>query len=110
MGLSPLANCRQDLFRQIPANDHLQRAKVGRRSFEHCTGNLTPRIAVSDEGGRFAFAGLAPGQYHLMVRKAGYLQTEFLEPLVPASMRVTLREGEQKSQDLRLASVPSKRP
>src|SRR5580658_1658961 len=32
---------------------------------------------VSDEGGRFAFAGLAPGQYHVMVRKEGYLETEY---------------------------------
>jgi hypothetical protein len=46
---------------------------------------------VSDEGGRFAFAGLSAGRYYLTVRKAGYLEAEYgavgtLGPGVPLAL------------------------
>jgi uncharacterized protein (DUF2141 family) len=64
--------------------------------------------------GGFLFRDLPPGEYLINTVPAldsnEWRTPEFLEPLVPASMRVTLREGQQKTQDLRLASVPGKRP
>jgi protocatechuate 3,4-dioxygenase beta subunit len=64
--------------------------------------------------GGFLFRDLPPGEYLIntvpAVDSSEWRKPEFLEPLVPASMHVTLREGEQKTQDLRLASASGKRP
>jgi hypothetical protein len=64
--------------------------------------------------GGFLFRDLPPGEYLINTVPAldsrAWRNREFLEPLVPASMHVTLREGDQKVQDLQIASVPGKRP
>jgi protocatechuate 3,4-dioxygenase beta subunit len=58
--------------------------------------------------GRFNIEGLPPGEYYLSVvtdidpRDAS--SPEVFETLIPASLRITLSDGERKTQDLRLGS------
>jgi hypothetical protein len=56
--------------------------------------------------GRYSFTGLPPGQYYLAVLPE-YEQTiwytpEYLEQVVPGAIKVTIGEGEKKTQDVRL--------
>ena len=56
--------------------------------------------------GRYRITGLPPGEYFFAVvvsidtRELADLAT--LESLIPASIKITLAEGEQKTADLRL--------
>jgi hypothetical protein len=56
--------------------------------------------------GRFSFADLPAGTYLLAaltdIEPDEWRKAEFLEQLVPASVRVTLADGEKKFQDLRI--------
>jgi hypothetical protein len=73
---------------------------------------VTTTRPATNEG--FLFRDLLPGKYLITtvpdVDPSELRKSEFLERLVPASVHVTLREGEQQTQDLRLARVPGKRP
>jgi hypothetical protein len=59
-----------------------------------------------DSSGRFVIANLPPGEYLLCalsdIDDGQWNEAGFLEPLVAASVRVALGEGEKKVQDLRL--------
>ncbi len=56
--------------------------------------------------GRYAFAALPPGTYWIVavedVEPGVWFDPAFLAPLTPMAVRITLGEGEQRSQDLRL--------
>jgi uncharacterized protein (DUF2141 family) len=56
--------------------------------------------------GAFAFRGLPPGDYHLAaiddVEPGEWLDPAFLQRLLQTAMKLTLGEGEQKVQDIRL--------
>ncbi|MCR4374521.1 MAG: carboxypeptidase-like regulatory domain-containing protein, partial [Acidobacteria bacterium] len=57
--------------------------------------------------GRFTMRNLPPGDYMIVavtdVEPGEWFDPEFLAELAQASMRVTLQDGEKKTQDLRLA-------
>lgn len=57
--------------------------------------------------GRFTMRNLPPGDYMIVavtdVEPGEWFDPVFLAGLTPASMRVTLRDGEKKTQDIRLA-------
>jgi hypothetical protein len=59
-----------------------------------------------DSNGRYRVVGLQPGEYYLSaltdIQPNDYADPSFLEMLVPASMKITIAEGEKKSQDVRL--------
>jgi hypothetical protein len=65
---------------------------------------VTQRRPATD--GRFVFEGLPPGDYLLAavsnLDPAGWRTAGFLESLVERAGRVTLREGDRKTQDLRV--------
>ena len=56
--------------------------------------------------GAFAFRGLPPGDYHLAaiddVEAGEWFDPAFLQRLLPTAMKLTIGEGEQKVQDIRL--------
>ena len=56
--------------------------------------------------GAFAFRGLPPGDYYVAaiddVEGGEWFDPAFLQRLVPKSMKLTIGEGEQKAQDIRL--------
>ena len=56
--------------------------------------------------GRFSFAHFRPGTYRVAVVEGvepeEWLDPEFLKKLIPASVLVTLSEGDKKTQDLRV--------
>ena len=56
--------------------------------------------------GAYAFRGLPPGNYHLAaisdVEAGEWFDPAFLQRLLPAAMKLTIGEGEQKAQDIRL--------
>ena len=58
--------------------------------------------------GAFTFRGLPPGDYHLAaiddVEAGEWFDPAFLQRLLPNAMLLTLGEGEQKVQDIRLGS------
>lgn len=58
--------------------------------------------------GRFTVIGLPPGEYFVAAvtrLEAGDLENrQFLEDLVPAAIRLSLADGEKKTQDLKLAA------
>jgi hypothetical protein len=58
--------------------------------------------------GRFTVNGLPPGEYYLCaltdVENNRLSTPEFLEPLIPAGIRISLAEGEKKTQDLKVAA------
>jgi protocatechuate 3,4-dioxygenase beta subunit len=60
--------------------------------------------------GQYRFANLLPGDYYLAVlvdvEPAEFNETSFLEQLVPASIKVTLAEGDRKVQAVRVARQP----
>lgn len=64
-----------------------------------------PQRPASD--GRFAIAGLPPGEYYLAVLvdypPNDWATPGFLETVVPGAIRVTIREGETTTQDVKLA-------
>jgi hypothetical protein len=57
--------------------------------------------------GRYQITGLPPGGYYLAVLttfdEADLSDPAFLDLLIPSAVRLTLGEGEQKTQDLKLA-------
>jgi hypothetical protein len=67
-----------------------------------------PSAARPATDGRYRFAGLAAGQYYLAVvsdvtvSAADLANPTFLEQLIPAAVRLTLADGERKTQDLRV--------
>ena len=64
------------------------------------------RAVRPDSSGRFVLANLPPGQYLLCaltdIEDGEWNEPGFLDRLVAASVKVTLAEGENKVQDLRL--------
>jgi hypothetical protein len=66
--------------------------------------------AVLTDIGRFSFENLRPGAYWLAVvadvEPDEWLDPQFLRQLVGASVRITLAEGEEKTQDLRVKDTP----
>jgi hypothetical protein len=58
--------------------------------------------------GRFTFRGLPAGEYRLTavtdVEQGEWFDPAFLEQLISASIPVTLREGERKTQDMKVAA------
>jgi hypothetical protein len=58
------------------------------------------------EGGRYEFDGLRAGSYRLAVVTGAepdeWLQPEFLQQLLGASIPITIVDGEKKTQDLRV--------
>ena len=60
--------------------------------------------------GRYTIAGLPPGRYLLAaltdVDENDWQDQAFLEQLVPASVAITIGEGERKTQDLRIGRRP----
>jgi hypothetical protein len=79
-------------------------------SREHWTGNTSRRIRSqtrpTDEG-VFQFNSVLPGDYFLVVltdlEPADLYDPSFLEQLVPSGIRITLAEGDKKTQNLRIA-------
>jgi hypothetical protein len=65
---------------------------------------LVPTRPGSD--GRYEINGLPPGEYYLAVIRdfhaTDYATPEFLDRIAPGAIRVTLGEGEQKVQDVKL--------
>jgi hypothetical protein len=65
------------------------------------------RTTRPDTSGKFSVANLPAGDYRIaaLIDIAPGEQTDpaFLEQLLPASVTFTLREGEQKVQDIRIA-------
>lgn len=57
---------------------------------------------------RYTFRAIPPGEYFVAavddVEQDEWFDPAFLQALVEASIKVTIAEGEQKTQDLRLAS------
>jgi hypothetical protein len=57
--------------------------------------------------GRFLFPALPPGAYRLAaltdVEDGEWLDPTFLERLIPAAIEVTIAEGEQTVQDVRIS-------
>ena len=60
--------------------------------------------------GQYRFGNMLPGDYYLAVlvdvEPAEFNETSFLEQLVPASIKVTLAEGDRKVQAVRVARQP----
>jgi len=58
--------------------------------------------------GKFLVVGLPPGEYFLAavtrLDPGDLADRQFLEDLAPSSLRITIGEGEKKTQDLKLAS------
>lgn len=59
--------------------------------------------------GRYVFRNIPPGEYFLAavddVEQGEWFDPAYLNALVDAAMKVSIAEGEQKTQDLRLATV-----
>jgi len=57
--------------------------------------------------GRFTISGLPPGEYYIAALtefdNADISDAGFLEAIAKAAIKITLAEGEMKSQDLKLA-------
>ena len=57
--------------------------------------------------GKFTVIGLPAGEYYLAavtrLEPGDLANRQFLEDLLPASLRITIRDGEKKTQDLKLA-------
>jgi hypothetical protein len=64
------------------------------------------RSARTALDGSFKFTGLPPGEYYVCalteLANQQKLDAAFLEPLVPASFKVTLAEGEKKTQNFKM--------
>jgi uncharacterized protein (DUF2141 family) len=58
--------------------------------------------------GRFTINGLPPGEYYVCaltdVESNRLTTPEYLEPLIPAGIKIAFEEGEKKSQDLTVAA------
>jgi hypothetical protein len=69
------------------------------------------RIASSRPGtdGKFTFRSLPPGDYRLTavtdVEPGEWFNPDFLEQLAAASIPVSLKEGEKKTQDIKVAAA-----
>jgi len=72
--------------------------------------DLTRRVVQAQPAsdGKFTVIGLPPGEYYVSAvtrLEPGDLENrQFLEDLVPAAIRLSLADGEKKTQDLKLAS------
>jgi protocatechuate 3,4-dioxygenase beta subunit len=70
------------------------------------SGSRRIRAVRPDSDGRYVVGNLPPGSYLLCavtdVDEGQWNETGFLDPLVPASVRITLGDGERKVQDLRV--------
>lgn len=64
-----------------------------------------------DASGRYRIAGLPPGDYLLAalseLQPDDFADPAFLEMLVPGSVKISLAEGEKKTQDVMLAGAPN---
>ncbi|HEX5069341.1 MAG TPA: carboxypeptidase-like regulatory domain-containing protein [Vicinamibacterales bacterium] len=67
---------------------------------------VLPPVRLASNG-RFAFQNLVAGQYYLAalteVTAADLNSPQFLEQVVPVAIRISLADGEKKTQDLRVA-------
>jgi Carboxypeptidase regulatory-like domain len=65
-----------------------------------------------DATGRYRIVGLPPGDYLLAavseLQPDDFADPAFLEMLVPGSVKISLAEGEKKTQDVMLAGAPSR--
>jgi hypothetical protein len=93
----------------LPATDYVVVAFAADRRFWTPASRRVQSVRPN-AGGRFAFASLPPGEYWLCaltdVEPSDLADGAFLESLERSAVRVTLAEGEQKSQDLRIARAP----
>lgn len=77
-------------------------------------GESSRRVRVQRPGtdGKYAFVNLPPGDYVLAavvdMEPDGWRDPDFLRSLVTAGVRVTIGEGEQKTQDLRIGKIESR--
>jgi hypothetical protein len=57
--------------------------------------------------GKFTVIGLPAGEYYLAavtrLEPGDLANRQFLEDLLPASLRISIRDGEKKTQDLKLS-------
>jgi hypothetical protein len=67
---------------------------------------VRPAVRPASDG-RFSFTGLVGGEYYLAaltdVSPADLVNPQFLEQVVPAAFKLTIADGEKKTQDLRIA-------
>lgn len=89
-----------------PAPDYYVLAyPTDRRLWSLGRDRLRPAVRP-DSTGRYRIVGLPPGEYYLSaltdIQPNDYADPSFLEMLVPASMKLTIGEGEKKSQDVKL--------
>ena len=90
-----------------PAPDYYLLAfPVDRRLWSLGKDRLRPAVRP-DSTGRYRVTGLPPGDYYLAVlpdmQPGDYADLTFLEMVVPAALRLTLGDGEKKTQDVRLS-------
>jgi Carboxypeptidase regulatory-like domain len=67
---------------------------------------IRPPVRPASDG-RFTIAGIPPGEYYLAMinefQPNEWYTPAFLQQVVPGAMRLTLGEGEKRTQDLKLA-------
>ena len=70
------------------------------------TGSRRVQTARPSSDGKFKVSGLPAGEYYVCavtaVDRTEVYDPSFLEPLVPVSFKITIADGEKKTQDLRL--------
>lgn len=70
------------------------------------TGSRRVQTARPSSDGKFKVSGLPAGEYYVCavtaVDRTEVYDPAFLEPLVPVSFKITIADGEKKTQDLRL--------
>jgi len=76
-----------------------------RAQWEHGSRRVLQAQPASD--GRFSVIGLPAGDYYVAavtrLEPGDLSNRRFLEELLPASLRITIRDGEKKTQDLKLS-------
>src|SRR5436190_22951086 len=83
--------------------DTIPRAKVTLRP----SNSPNSQAVTADEGGKFAFRDLSPGQYRITVTRDGYVAGEYGQRS-PGSSGVPINLGtQQQFKDARIALVPS---
>jgi hypothetical protein len=93
-----------------PAPDfHILVFPADRRLWSLGRDRLRPGVRP-DASGRYRIVGLPPGDYLLAalseLQPDDFADPAFLEMLVPGSVKISLAEGEKKTQDVMLAGPP----